>query len=424
MSVVPAWKRLGLKLKGAASNESPASAAPQTATASAPPAARQHQPQPNVNGGGQYGNTPAFNKRKQFGSGAYPVSDSKRPRRDDFNNFPPSRKSVSFSEDTKKAAPKKPKQKKAPKQPAAAKEPFDFTPVVQYLRTWRNARDSWKFNKNHQTLLIKHLYKDNAIPASDIDSLYLYIRDIKGASRKRLVEEAEALKKKDMEAGSKGFPESTKAPEDKQKQYEELLAEMLAKNAAVRENGKRGYDEAEFVQRDVGSEIQKRLVKRMRAENIICELESSGSEEDTIMSAPATEGAAASSITVPKFVDDKAGAKAPKQKTRRRKRRTDADSSSEESDSDSDSDSDSSDSEGEDAAGSSSSSSSSDSDSDEEMETRDGPQEAASSSSSSSSSESGSDSDSESAGAATGKKAAAVAEDSDSSDSDSDSDSD
>ncbi|PSR98952.1 hypothetical protein BD289DRAFT_361726 [Coniella lustricola] len=392
MSAVPAWKRLGLKLKGAASDGSPVSAAPRTATASAPPAARQYQQQSNVNG-------------------------------DDYNNNNiNSRKSVSFSEDTKKAAPKKPKQKKAPKQPTVPKEPFDFTPVVQYLRTWCNARDSWKFNKNHQTLLIKHLYNDDAIPASDIDSFYLYISDIKGASRKRLVEEAEALKKKDMEAGSKGFPESTKAPEDKQKQYEEILAEMLAKHAAVREKGKRGYDEVEFVQRGVDAEVQKRVVKRLRAENVILALESTAGESDTEMSAPITEATATSNITVPKFFDDDAGVKAPKQKTRRRKRRTDAESSSGESDSDSDSDSDSSDSDEEDATGSSSSSSSSGSGSDEDIEAAGGAEEAASSSSSSSSSESGSDSESESADVGKSKTASAVAEDSDSSDSDSDSD--
>lgn len=422
MSAVPAWKRLGLKLKGASSDGSPVSAPSQTTSSPAPPAARfgHHQQQPNLNGGGSYG-TPGFNKRKQF-SGSYPALDSKRPRRDDFDSTP-SRKSVSFSQDTKKAAPKKPKTKKPPKQ-QAPKQPFDFTPVLEYLRTWHKARDSWKFNKNHQTLLIKHIYNSDAIPASDIDAFYLYIQDIKGGSRKRLVEQAEEIRKKDMEAGPKGFPDGTKSPEEKQKQYEEMLAELLKKKAEIKETGKplngtskRGFDEVEFVLLTVDKEVQQRVVKRMRAETIIDELESSDSEESTAMSTSSSTNATSSRVKTPVAnVDPKAanGNDGAKLKSKRRKklRTADVDSSSDSDSSDS-SDSDS-DAEGSEAAdgnvgsSSSSSSSSSDSEEDEEMGNDNGLEEAASSSSSSSS-ESGEDSESESS--VTG---AAVAEDDDS----------
>lgn len=417
MSAVPAWKRLGLKLKGASSDGSPISAASQTTTIPAPAAPQQ----PNLDGRGQYG-APGFNKRKQFGSGSYPPPDSKRPRWDD-SNLTPSRKSVSFSQDTKKAAPKKPKQKKAPK-PQTPKKPFDFTPVVEYLRTWRNARDSWKFNKNHQTLLIKHLYNSDAIPSSDMDTFYLYVQDIKGASRNRLVVEAQEIRKKDMEAGSKGFPEGTKAPEDKQKQYEEMLADLLEQKADIKEGGesptgmgKRRFDELEFVLRCADKEVQQRVVKRMRAETIINELASSDSGDNADMITSASNTTASSRIIVPVVNGDtKAanGVDAPKQKAKRRKKLRTADTDSS-SDSDSDSSSSDSDSDGS-AAGkedsdseSSSSSSDSDSDSDEEMTNANGAENDESSSSSSSSSESGSGSESE--GSVAG---AAVAEDGDS----------
>lgn len=434
MSVVPAWKRLGLKLKGASSDGSPVSAPPQPTSSSAPPAARfgHHQQQPNLNGGGSYG-TPGFNKRKQF-SGSYPSFDSKRPRRDD-SDLTPSRKSVSFSQDTKRAAPKKPKIKKPPKQ-QLPKKPFDFTPVLEYLRTWHKARDSWKFNKNHQTLLIKHLYSSDAIPASDIDAFYLYIQEIKGGSRKRLVEQAEEIRKKDMEAGPKGFPDGTKSPEEKQKQYEEMLSELLKKKAETKETGKslngtgkRGFDEVEFVLLTVDKEVQQRVVKRMRAETIIDELESSDSEESTAVSTSSSTNAASSKVKTPVTnVDAKAanGNDGAKLKSKRRKklRTADVDSSS---DSDSSDSSDSgSDAEGSAAAegnvSSSSSSSSSDSDSDEEMDNDNG-LENAESSSSSSSSESGDDSESESSvtgAAVTGGNDSGSDGDSESSDSDDD----
>lgn len=406
MSAVPAWKRLGLKLKGP-SDGSPVSAPPHSTAApsSAPPAAGRFG---HVQGASSYG-TPSFPKRKQFpaGSGSYPASDSKRPRRDDAD-FTPSRKAVSFSQDTKKAAPKKPKTKKPPK-PQAPPQPFDFTPVLEYLRAWHNARDTWKFNKNHQTLLIKYLYKGDAIPASDIGAFYSYVQDIKGASRKRLVEAAEDIRKKDMDAGAKGFPDGTKAPEEKQKQYEEIVADLLKKKAEDKEGatphgtGKRSFDEVEFVLRTVDKDIQQRVVKRMRAETIIDELESSDSGESTATSASASTNVASSRVMVPvvhgdaKATNGNEGAKL-KAKRRKKLRTADVDSSSEsessESESESDSDSDSS------AAvevkgGNDSSSSSSESDDDEDMDNANGVEDVGSSSSSSSSSEDGSASDSE-----------------------------
>lgn len=404
MSAVPAWKRLGLKLKGASSDGSPVSTVPQTTTTSAPLVARPsyRQQQPNSNGGGQYGNdngTP-FKKRNQYPS-AYSAPDNKRPRRDD-SDFTPSKR-VSFSQDTKKAAPKKAKKKKAPK-PQTLKQPFDFTPVVEYLRTWHTARDNWKFNKNHQTLLIKHLYESDAIPSSDIDTFYLYISDIKGASRQRLLEQAKEVIKKDMDDGIKNFPDGTKAPEDKQKQYEELLVELLKKKADIKDdaatngNGKRPFNEVEFVLRTtVDKHVQQRMVKRMRAETIVDALESSDSGESTDMSAAVTKSASSSRVMIPVAngdADAANGSERPKQKTKRRKKLRTAESDSSSSDSDS-SDSDSeSDSDGPTTGAPGSSNSSSDSDSDEDMQTATGlPGADASSSSSSSSSESGSDSE-------------------------------
>lgn len=428
MSAVPAWKRLGLKLKGANSDGSPAAtiSQPATATNSAPPLGRfaHHQQRSNFNADGQYG-TPAFNKRKQFPSGSYPTSDNKRPRWDD-SDFTPSKKSVSFSQDTKKAAPKKPKpakKKKKPSKPLPTSQPHDLTPSLEYLRTWREARDAWKFNKNHQTLLLKYMFKAEALPAADIDTFYLYISDIKGGSRTRLIEQAEEIRKKDMEAGPKGFPEGAKGAEEKQGQYEEMLGALLKEKNDAKESGssngalKRSFDEVEFTLRTVEKEVQQRLVKRMRAELVIDTLKSPGSVDNAGPSPVSTTNATSSRVKVPvqTGADAKAsGVEGMKQKTKRRKKLRTADSSSSESESSSDSDSDSSsDDSGAEAVNSGdSSSSSSESDSDEESGTPNGrANSGTSSSSSSSSSESESEAD------------AAVAEDEDTSGSDGDSES-
>lgn len=437
MSAVPAWKRLGLKLKGASSDGSPAATVSQptttTTTSSAPPSGRfaHHQQRSNFNADGQYG-TPAFNKRKQFPSGSYPASDNKRPRWDD-SDFTPSKKSVSFSQDTKKAAPKKPKpaKKKKASKPQPKPQPHDLTPSIEYLRTWHKARDAWKFNKNHQTLLLKYMYKAEALPAADIDAFYLYINDIKGGSRTRLIEQAEEMRKRDKEAGPKGFPEGTKGSEEKQGQYEEMLADLLKEKDEAKEGGsanaapKRSFDEVEFTLRTVDKDIQQRLVKRMRAEMVVDSLRSSGGEDDSAASSASIINATSSRVKVPVLngADAKAaGTEGTKQKAKRRKklRTADTDSSSSESESSSDSDSDSSsdDSDADAEAGDAgdSSSSSSESSSDEEPGVANGRDNAeTSSSSSSSSSESGSE-DESSAGAA-------VAGDDDTSGSDGDSES-
>lgn len=439
MSAVPAWKRLGLKLKGANSDGSPAAtiSQPTTTTTSAPPSGRfAHQQQrSSFNADGQYG-TPSFNKRKQFPSGPYSASDHKRPRWDD-SDFTPSKKSVSFSQDTKKAAPKKPKpvKKKKASKPQPKPQPHDLTPSLEYLRTWQKARDAWKFNKNHQTLLLKYMYKAEALPAADIDAFYLYINDIKGGSRARLIEQAEEVRKKDMEAGPKGFPEGTKGTEEKQGQYEEMLADLLKEKEEAKEGGssngapKRRFDEVEFTLRTVDKDVQQRLVKRMRAELVIDGLKSSGGEDDTAGPSASTVNATSSrvKVPVPNGADAKAiGAEGTKQKTKRRKklRTADTDSSSSESESSSDSDSDSSSDDSDAAAddASDSSSSSSESSSDGELAAANGRADIeTSSSSSSSSSESGSEDESPPAAAGAGVDDTSGSDgDSESSDSDDD----
>ncbi|KAK3681391.1 hypothetical protein B0T22DRAFT_502430 [Podospora appendiculata] len=405
---VPAWKRLGLKLKGPGSGEDQPASSPSSTTTTT----TTTQP-PNVHPSRVIGADAL--KRKQSNQQQQQETPNKRFRRDDnfgapdqsfrrndYNNF--NSKSVSFTEDTKvddaaaapaKKKPKKPKKKKVPKEPSAnetpAKADFSLEPALAYLRQWHTARDAWKFNKNHQTLLIKYLFDASKVPSSDISVFYTYIRDLKGAVRSRLRETATEVKKKDMEQGAAASFPATVALEDKQAkqtQYDTVISEFIAEQrerqvtgatgSTVNANGKRSFDEVEFVLRTADPEIKQRLLKRIRAEMVLEELSDSESttssaddEQEIVHPRAAAAAAAAAAAPATRSTDGSQ----PTKRRRLRNVRTEIDSSS---------DSDSSDS---DSCESSSSDSDDDEDEDEEM--------TSSSSSEPGSDESGDDSDDE-----------------------------
>ncbi|KAK4121266.1 hypothetical protein N657DRAFT_648089 [Parathielavia appendiculata] len=332
---VPAWKRLGLKLKGPASGEAIASSgAPNTGPKPTPPIPSAHQAR-TTNGSP----ASAF-KRKLPDSASTPdaagpaQTPNKKQRRNDTSasqGTPSSlRKSVSFADGTKEDAAdrtseeKRPKKKKATKKTvAASRTDFNLEPSLNYLRQWHTARESWKFNKNHQTLLIKYVFDQDKVPSSDISIFYQYIRDLKGFVRTRLRETAAEIKKKDMEAGADAFPATLKDKETKQNEYDETIARFLqdlhqhqqqqqqhrhqqpnGKNQPDKNaNGKRSLDEVEYVLRIATPEVKHRLLKRIRAERVLDELSSSDSEESTASAVSAaattttTSGASSSSAS-------------------------------------------------------------------------------------------------------------------------------
>ncbi|KAK0755037.1 hypothetical protein B0T18DRAFT_316015 [Schizothecium vesticola] len=352
---VPAWKRLGLKLKGPASGESPLASSAETAN----PTDRPHAARVN-------GSPASVLKRKPVDVTTQTQTPSKRLRIQD--QTPASRKSVAFAEDTKPAAPveaKKPKKdkpkKKKPKKAAADAAPQSDTniePSLAYLRQWHTDRASWKFNKNHQTLLIKYLFDADKVPSTDISLFYQYIRDLKGFVRTRLREAAEEIKKNDMEQGAGGFPAPTKNKEDKQKTYDDILSEFVndqiarqnaSSSSGINANGKRSFDEVELAIRLADPVIKQRLLKRIRAEMVIEEL---SDNESTTSAATTTTTASSSSAgkdnvskaTEPtaKRTESRTESQQPTKRRRLRKVRTNAndDSSSDSSSSDLDSSSD------------------------------------------------------------------------------------
>ncbi|KAK9797976.1 hypothetical protein AB5N19_09690 [Seiridium cardinale] len=416
---IPAWKRLGLKLKAGPDSQTE-SAASQTTAPSSTVANGVAASAPSSKD-----NFSAATKRKPSGAPALDHS-AKKPRREEPKPKKP--KSVSFASEPEELSiparatnghkvPKKSKQKQdkpqsqTPKgtQPNGAAKPLatkqnagaNLQSAIEYLRQWHSSRDSWKFNKNHQTRLLEYVFSDETtIPAVDINVFYEYIKPLKGFVRKRLRETAEETKNKDMEQGAEGFSSSNKnVVERQQKEYEDTIAGFL-KEARTPE--KRRFEEVEYVLRTADMEMQRRVVKRMRAEMVLDELSDSEESETSTSSATMTEAepdstnGEGSKESGPAATDGDKRVKlndGTQRRIRRNKVRTaeveDDTSSSSENDADSDSDTSSS--------GSGSGDSSDDSDSENAMEVDQARnEEETSSSSSSSSSEAGSDSEDDS----------------------------
>ncbi|KAF3491458.1 proteasome subunit alpha type 6 [Arthroderma uncinatum] len=64
-------------------------------------------------------------------------------------------------------------------------------PVLSYLSTYQNSRSEWKFQKNRETAVIKNCFSIDRIPASYNSALSAYLSSLKGeAAKKRIVEAA------------------------------------------------------------------------------------------------------------------------------------------------------------------------------------------------------------------------------------------
>jgi len=417
---VPAWKRLGLKLKPASEAQN------HDATLPAGPSVPNNQAHLG-------GSTP--NAKRKVSAGTAPALDhsTKRARQDNWQNqnttsshqTPKKAKSVSFTPDTTgsrpPAAAKQPKKQKttsstndaaaspAPAKPIRRTAPVNLEPALAYLRTWHTARESWKFNKNHQTKLLEQVFAgadETTIPAVDIGIFYEYIQGLQGGVRTRLRALANGIKAQDMEQGATAFAGSNKAEmaERKQNEYEKVIRAFLGQPKTAE---KRRFDEVDYVLRTADMEMQRRVVKRMRAEMVLEELSETDASETTattnsIKSTSTEKGDATTNARDQNNADEEKRVSLndgpPHRVKRRRKTRTAAveDTSSEsssesESESESESDSDTS------SSGSSGDGSSDSSDDEDEgsgaRTRRDEETSSSSSSSSSSESESSDDSD-------------------------------
>ena len=325
--------------------------------------------------------------KKARNDGYGPSADAKRNTKTVRFGDTPTKNSIVHgagdgSKPTKQHKPKKVKSANK-KQAKAPPPPAEIGPALDYLRKWKRERGNWKFNKNLQSTLIKRVFDDGDVPATDIDCFYEYIRDIQGFVRTRLREKAMEVKDKDVADGAKGFASGTDALDDKQETYETILSDLL--QAQHLERKRKVFDEVQFVSSsDAGDAVIKRLVKRMRAEIVLDEL-SDGEQTETSRTTQSSDTMVTGDESAGEVGNDVKPRASDLSGKRRRKLRTNMDDSSSSSESGSDSDSDASSSSSDESDGS-------DDGSDDNNETSD-----ESSSSSSSSSDDDSDSDDDSA---------------------------
>lgn len=73
-------------------------------------------------------------------------------------------------------------------------QPTEPPEYRRYLEQFHQDKASWKFNKNHQTALLKNLFDIRAIPASLTPAVASYIAGLQGAGpRERLIETATSI---------------------------------------------------------------------------------------------------------------------------------------------------------------------------------------------------------------------------------------
>ena len=250
-----------------------------------------------------------------------------------------------------KAKAKKPS--KIIKPPTTSSRPF-----LQYLKQYCESRDSWKFNKNHQNHLLKNAFNHHVVPSDHVHFLYEYVKGLQGGVRTRLRDTALEIKVKDQEAGPGGFPESMVHPEKRQREYDVAMEEYVATMTAANAPEEMGYEEGILLGLS-DKAMEGRVTKRVRTERILNILATTPEPSAKVSGGQAPEKG-------PQMKDE-----APQKVARKRKQRTvitidDSDSSSESSDSDSSSDDTTAQNQQEEDSSSSSSSSSSESDSGEE----------------------------------------------------------
>lgn len=415
-ATTPAWKKLGLKLKHSqtdeAANGSPGSvgqpdraqqgkrklhaASAASDYNSSPLSAKK--PRRDLDRSSTGDATPQLKRKKSVAFADTPTNKTAAPGSTTARKTPakpPLPKTNKSDANNKKSPTTTPKKSKKAKQqqPTA-----DTKPALEYLRLWVSSRDSWKFNKNHQSTLIRAVF-DSGIPPADVGSFYDYIDDIKGAVRMRLRETALAIRLKDnTDRGAAGFPAGTADPDGKQEIYEAAIAGFLEAQQQAAQK-KRTFAEVDYVTTAQDADvIIRRLVKRMRAEMVIATLSDGDETDDASTSIRATSKPARPAAAA---ANANANATAADVKTngisgkRRRKLRTNVDDSDTSSSDESSDDSDDDDSDEEDSGSDTSSSGSDDDSSDDEEADEDENMDDEDDSSSSSSSSSDDDSDDE-----------------------------
>jgi hypothetical protein len=95
-------------------------------------------------------------------------------------------KHVLKAREAKEEAKKKelPKQTKTKKQKAVVKDPSE---AIEYLKQWKHDKSVWKFNKNTQSWIIRHMYDAEKLDKVAFSLVTEYLQGLQGGTAKTWV---------------------------------------------------------------------------------------------------------------------------------------------------------------------------------------------------------------------------------------------
>ncbi|KAF2861395.1 hypothetical protein K470DRAFT_270006 [Piedraia hortae CBS 480.64] len=202
---VPAWKRLGLKLKYA--NEQPG---------------EQPRKRKSVSFTEGIIHTPPEKRRRKGDGGSDGLSNSDGRVKTDGKNMDDKKaknnaklktngevkiegnaKSDKIAKSNEKTTTDTKAKKKRDKK-SANTGPEDRSDLVQYLELYHKDRPNWKFNKAKQNHLLKNLYNFQILPDEYDEAIIMYLDGLQGEGvRKRVKDEADAVVENGPEGNSK-----------------------------------------------------------------------------------------------------------------------------------------------------------------------------------------------------------------------------
>ncbi|KAK5168126.1 uncharacterized protein LTR77_006694 [Saxophila tyrrhenica] len=204
---------------------------------------------------------------------------------------------------------------------------------VRYLDLYANDKASWKFNKKKQTDLLKNIFNLDHLPAQHDQAILQYVEGLQGAAaRKRVAESAEAVLKGVAEKESEGEGlESMESAEARRRAYASALKRQIERNERLK-TGRSEYDVEQL------EELQQDMEVAKRADNLFDMLQKElHPEEGSVTAAPTPVPTAPTDSTSQPSTTTDNTSKPTTSKRKSRKSRTKA-SSSDDSSSDSEDD--------------------------------------------------------------------------------------
>lgn len=128
---------------------------------------------------------------------------------------------------------KKPKRDKKDKKPRAVRKMESIESHWEYCSTFVNSKDQWKFSKQQQNWLLKHI---NLIPEEKEDVVFKYLETVQGGSKDRLVNDAKDTIDQWNEQSREAFKEQEEREAREEKEGE--TQENGSKRSADRETKK------------------------------------------------------------------------------------------------------------------------------------------------------------------------------------------